>query len=102
MEKKELKKIDIPSKLSDIYCEQSRLAALCKKIVHNIDETLGTKLEEKKVAKPLKQIEKAISDRLYCIDFKYPLRIIFLTLIILCYDGSKVYTSSCAYGLFTL
>ena len=43
----------------------SKLATLRKKIAHDIDETLGTKLEEKKLAKPLKKIEKVVSDKLF-------------------------------------
>lgn len=43
----------------------NKLATLRKKIAHDIDETLGTKLEEKKIAKPLKKIEKAVSDKLF-------------------------------------
>ena len=43
----------------------SKLATLRKKITHNIDETFGTNLEEKKLAKPLKKIEKAVSDKLF-------------------------------------
>ena len=44
---------------------KSRLATLRKKIAHGLDKTLGTKLEEKKLAKPLKKIEKAVSDKLF-------------------------------------
>lgn len=43
----------------------NKLAKIRKKIAHGIDETLGTKLEEKKLAKPLKKIEKAVSDKLF-------------------------------------
>jgi len=48
----------------DVIYNNSLLAKLRKKIAHNIDETLGTNLEEKKLAKPLKKIEKAVSDKL--------------------------------------
>ena len=44
---------------------KSRLATLRKKITHGLDKTLGTKLEEKKLAKPLKKIEKVVSDKLF-------------------------------------
>ena len=53
------------SPLRDIYYGKSRLATLRKKISHDIDETLGTHLEEKKIAKPIKKIEKAVSDKLF-------------------------------------
>ena len=43
----------------------NKLATLRKKIAHDIDETLGTHLEEKKIAEPIKKIEKAISDKLF-------------------------------------
>ena len=43
----------------------NKLSTLRKKIAHGIDETLGTHLEEKKIAKPLKKIEKAVSDKLF-------------------------------------
>lgn len=43
----------------------NKLATLRKKIAHDIDETLGTHLEEKKIAKPIKKIEKAVSDKLF-------------------------------------
>lgn len=43
----------------------NKLATLRKKIAHKIDETLGTNLEEKKLVKPLKKIEKAVSDKLF-------------------------------------
>ena len=43
----------------------SKLAALRKRIAHGIDEKLGTKIEEKKLPKPLKKLEKAVSDRLF-------------------------------------
>jgi hypothetical protein len=44
---------------------KNKLATLRKKIAHDIDETLGTHLEEKKIAEPIKKIEKAISDKLF-------------------------------------
>jgi hypothetical protein len=53
------------SPLRDIYYGKSRLATLRKKIAHGVDETLGTHLEEKKIAKPIKKIEKAVSDKLF-------------------------------------
>ncbi len=43
----------------------NKLANLRKKIAHNIDKTLGTNLEEKKLVKPLKKIEKFVSDKLF-------------------------------------
>lgn len=43
----------------------NKLATLREKIAHDIDETFCTNLEEKKIAKPLKKIEKAISDKLF-------------------------------------
>ena len=43
----------------------SKLAILRKKIAHDIDETLGTHFEEKKIAKPLRKIEKIVSDKLF-------------------------------------
>lgn len=53
--------------LHDYYenYNRSKLAYLRKKIAHDIDETLGTHLEEKKIAKPIKKIEKAVSDKLF-------------------------------------
>ena len=44
---------------------KNKLTTLRKKITHGLDKTLGTKLEEKKLAKPLKKIEKAVSDKLF-------------------------------------
>lgn len=44
---------------------KNKLATLRKKITHGLDKTLGTKLEEKKLAKPLKKIEKVVSDKLF-------------------------------------
>lgn len=44
---------------------KNKLATLRKKITHGLDKTLGTKLEEKKMAKPLKKIEKVVSDKLF-------------------------------------
>lgn len=55
----------------DIMSEQkenvasNKLSILRKKIAHDIDETLGTHLEEKKIVKPIKKIEKAVSDKLF-------------------------------------
>lgn len=47
------------------YAPTNKLAVLRKKVAHDIDETLGTKLEEKKIVKPLKKIEKVVSDKLF-------------------------------------
>ena len=51
-------------------CEENtdmsnKLATFRNKIAHNLDKKLRTHLEEKKIAKPLKKIEKAISDKLF-------------------------------------
>ncbi len=43
---------------------ESKLAQLRKAVAKGIDDALGTNLEEKKLAKPLKKIEKAVSDKL--------------------------------------
>lgn len=53
----------ISSQGNDIVA--NKLAALRKKIARDVDETLGTKLEEKKLAKPLKKLEKIISDKIF-------------------------------------
>ena len=53
------------SPLENIYYNKSKLANLRQKLAHDVDKTLGTKLEEKKLAKPLKKIEKAVSDKLF-------------------------------------
>ena len=57
------------NKLENIYehnlLNDSKLATLRKKIAHGVDETLGTNLEEKKLAKPLKKFEKVVSDKLF-------------------------------------
>lgn len=45
--------------------DTNKLATLRKKIAHDIDETLETHLEEKKIAKPIKKIEKVISDKFF-------------------------------------
>ena len=39
----------------------NKLAKVRKKIAHNIDETLGTHLEEKKLPKVLEKIEEPLS-----------------------------------------
>lgn len=44
--------------------DNSKLAEIRKKMAKKIDETLGTKLTQKELPKPLKKIEKAISDKL--------------------------------------
>ena len=53
------------SPLENIYYNKSKLANLRQKLAHDIDKTLGTHLEEKKIAKPIKKIEKAVSDKLF-------------------------------------
>ena len=42
----------------------NKLAQTRKKLAQRIDAVLGTHLEDKKLAKPLKKIEKAVSDKL--------------------------------------
>lgn len=44
---------------------KSKLGKLRNKLAKKVDNVLGTKLEEKKIAKPLKKIEKSISDKLF-------------------------------------
>lgn len=69
----ELEKTNVKKDFSEIEVEEAiknnpnpnKLATLRKKIAHDIDETLGTHLEEKKIAKPIKKIEKVISDKLF-------------------------------------
>ena len=46
-------------------CLDSKLAILRNKIAKGIDADLATKFEEVKLAKPLKKIEKFISDKLF-------------------------------------
>lgn len=43
----------------------NHLAKIRKKMAQSIDNTLGTNLEQRKVSKPLKKIEKAVSDKLF-------------------------------------
>lgn len=43
----------------------SKLGMLRNRLAKGVDKTLGTKLEEKKLAKPLKKIEKFVSDKLF-------------------------------------
>lgn len=56
-------------KLEDIHqhdiLNQSKLGMLRSKIAHSVDNLLGTHFEEKKMVKPLKKIEKAVSDKLF-------------------------------------
>ena len=46
-------------------CLDSKLAILRNKIAKGIDADLATKFEEVKLVKPLKKIEKFISDKLF-------------------------------------
>lgn len=43
----------------------NKLATLRKNVAHNVDKALGTHLEEKKLPKPIKNIEKALSGILF-------------------------------------
>lgn len=44
---------------------ENKLAKVRNKLAKKVDNVLGTNLEEMKIAKPLKKIEKAISDKLF-------------------------------------
>lgn len=44
---------------------RSILAKLRNKLAKKVDNVLGTHLEDKKIAKPIKKIEKAVSDKLF-------------------------------------
>ena len=57
------------NKLENIYehnlLNKSILARVRNKLARKVDNLLGTNTEAKKLAKPLKKIEKAISDKLF-------------------------------------
>lgn len=50
------------AKMEDIYYGENKLADVRNKVTKKIDKVFGTNLEKMKLAKPLKKIEKAISD----------------------------------------
>ena len=49
----------------NIALNHSKLGMLRNRLATFADETFGSHLEEKKIAKPLKEIEKVISDKLF-------------------------------------
>ena len=43
----------------------NEIAKLRNKLAQKVDKVLGTNLEKKELSKPLKKIEKAVSDKLF-------------------------------------
>lgn len=59
--KKDLSEIELEEAITQNDISTNKLAILRKKISHDIDETFGTKLEEKKLPNVLKRVEEPMS-----------------------------------------
>lgn len=60
-----LRRIKEHDKAENTVLNSSKLGKLRNKLAKNIDNVLGTNLKDKKIAKPIKGMEKAISDKLF-------------------------------------
>ena len=60
-----LNKAEEQNKIENEVLNSNHLAKVRNRLAKSIDNVLGTNLEEKKIAKPIKKIEKAVSDKLF-------------------------------------
>ncbi len=60
-----LRKTKEQYKIENFVLNNSKLGKLRNKLAKKIDSILGTNLKDKKIAKPIKKIEKAVSNKLF-------------------------------------